>query len=940
MRFIAPILLAGLLLLPSAPVAAQDEIQFTCLHQPPLLAEIGQDFILEANFPEYHRIRSVVLFIRYQGEREFSAFPVMRIAGDLYRAAVPADELRGSYLEYYFRIADKKGNETNVCASPRRPKRIRIKGGAPSGVTVREDSPPSAPGWEDDDDDPADGEAVRTWEPIVSGEDADDLPPPLPPPPGEEAPGAPITGTEELDEVFAVYGAEDVVVSASKREQKIGEAPAAIFVLTKEDLRYSGVSSIVEALRMAPGVEIYHINPSNITLGMRGLTTEMNNLVLVLIDGREVNVDLFGQTFWEALPISIEEIERIEVMRGPGSTLHGANAYSGVINIITRRQKTDGLSAIAAVRVGSVGTITAHGSVYGKSGAFTYAGSAGYDSMNAWWNSDYNAKDVARGRFFAAFELMEDMELSLELGLVQVQPGAESREYAEERRLARAFNRTDDVAEQGRINREYEKIIDNEYRGGNKIYSTIAEIGVEALQTYTTLAFSYSGLEFRAYWNHLDAQLGFIGLEPIELGTAAVGFDAGALYFPQRLQGSGETIDGEVLYTTPEGVIPYNRLTIGANGRVITYTGTNIVPDDHMEKRGGVLLEDELKFVDWMLITAGLRLDFNDITPATVDGISPRANLSFNPYEEHYLRVGFGSAFRKPSFLEAAMHLDVEFIEGSQPIAGLKENLEKLFVDGIGNEDLDNEKVYSLEFGYLGFVWDRRIRLNLDFFYTWYRDFVEFEYKLDGMDIAFSGGEESYVQFLNTGNNAEAYGLEIGIEARPADVLKLFANFSWLHIEQDNEVDEDGNPRPKQEREETKNPAYKLNLGGRLSLDIGFNMSLWINWVSEYNKSARNPDSLFSFEEGAENWVWQKLGNVVMLNARIGWRFLDDRLEIGVEGWNLLGGAEPYGYPRQFPGRSETVDVDLSSVKDERNIGNFGGERMNLRIVGFVRLDY
>jgi len=384
---------------------------------------------------------------------------------------------------------------------------------------------------------------------------------------------------------------------------------------------------------------------------------------------------------------------------------------------------------------------------------------------------------------------------------------------------------------------------------------------------------------------------------------------------------------------------------VGANGRIITYTGTNIIPTEHMEKRGGFLLEDELKFVDWMLITAGLRLDFNDITPATVDGISPRANISFNPYEEHYLRVGFGSAFRKPSFLEAAMHLEVEFIEGSMsPGATVIENVENLFEKGIGNENLDNEKVYSLELGYLGFVWDNRIRMNLDFFYTWYRDFVEFEFKLEGADI-LGENPSSYVQFRNTGNNAEAYGLELGIEARPADMLKLFANFSWLHIEQETELDENGDPRPEEQQEEHKNPAFKLNLGGRLDLDIGFNLSVWMNWVSTYHKSCRNPDTLFSFDPEVDNWVWQELGDVVMLNARIGWRFLDDHLEVGVEGWNLL--ALAYDYPRQFPGRSQTEDVNLLSVlgrpgaiSDERNIGNFGGERMNMRIVGFVRFDY
>src|SRR5256712_8430749 len=129
------------------------------------------------------------------------------------------------------------------------------------------------------------------------------------------------------------------VTSVSKRTQKVADAAAAIFVITQEDIRRSGATSIPEALRLAPGLEVARIDQNKWAIGSRGFNGRFANKLLVLIDGRSVYTPLFSGVSWNVADVILEDIDRIEVIRGPGATLWGANAVNGVINIITKSAK-------------------------------------------------------------------------------------------------------------------------------------------------------------------------------------------------------------------------------------------------------------------------------------------------------------------------------------------------------------------------------------------------------------------------------------------------------------------------------------------------------------------------------------------------------------------------------------------------------------------------
>jgi iron complex outermembrane receptor protein len=126
------------------------------------------------------------------------------------------------------------------------------------------------------------------------------------------------------------------VTSVSKKEQKMSEAAAAIFVITQEDIRRSGATNIPDLLRMVPGLDVSQINANSWSISARGFNQQFTNKLLVLMDGRAVYSPFLGGVNWDTQDVPLEDIDRIEVIRGPGATLWGANAVNGVINIITK----------------------------------------------------------------------------------------------------------------------------------------------------------------------------------------------------------------------------------------------------------------------------------------------------------------------------------------------------------------------------------------------------------------------------------------------------------------------------------------------------------------------------------------------------------------------------------------------------------------------------
>ena len=161
------------------------------------------------------------------------------------------------------------------------------------------------------------------------------------------------------------------VFSPSKQLSSAFRSPVAIFVITGEDIRRSGATTLPEALRLAPGVEVARIDGSKWSVGIRGFGTRLSRSVLVLIDGRSVYTPLFAGTYWEVQDTLLEDIDRIEVIRGPGGAIWGPNAVDGVINIITKSSK-DTQGAFASIGGGNEEQGFANARYGGSDGDLSY----------------------------------------------------------------------------------------------------------------------------------------------------------------------------------------------------------------------------------------------------------------------------------------------------------------------------------------------------------------------------------------------------------------------------------------------------------------------------------------------------------------------------------------------------------------------------------------
>jgi iron complex outermembrane receptor protein len=129
------------------------------------------------------------------------------------------------------------------------------------------------------------------------------------------------------------------VTSVSRKEEKLNDAAAAVFVLSNDDLRRSGATSVADALRLVPGLQVASIDAGAWAVSARGFNSQFANKLLVMVDGRTVYSPLFSGVYWDTLQVSLDDVERVEVIRGPGATVWGANAVNGVVSILTKSSR-------------------------------------------------------------------------------------------------------------------------------------------------------------------------------------------------------------------------------------------------------------------------------------------------------------------------------------------------------------------------------------------------------------------------------------------------------------------------------------------------------------------------------------------------------------------------------------------------------------------------
>ena len=520
------------------------------------------------------------------------------------------------------------------------------------------------------------------------------------------------------------------VTSPSKAPTPAYRSPVAIYVITGEDIRRSGVTTLPDALRLAPGVEVAQIDGNKWSIGIRGFGTRLSRSVLVLIDGRSVYTPLFAGTYWEVQDTLLEDVDRIEVIRGPGGTIWGPNAVNGVINIITKSTKdTQGLYASAG-----------GGNVEQGFANFRYGGSNGKGLTYRVY-----AKGYTRGpEEHPDRDNFDDWR------------GAQSGFRVDWSRGER-----DSFTVQGDVYKE-----DDGERVGVSSYVPPSTVNVDGNA-------DLSGGNVLARWTRK-----FDNGDTFQFQTY---YDRTNRYEP-NLGERRDTFDLDYIQQTTRGrqVFRYGAGARASNGRFLEVaSGLVFDPANVTDYLLTGFLEDDITLVDRKLtLMLGSKFLRTNFTPADFE---PSVRLMWTPTEKQTIWASFTHAVRTPS------RADEDFYLSS--FLGQSNGLE-LFARFNSNPDFAPELMNGYEVGYRKLI-GKNFYLDFAGFFNHYHDL--FSQDLDGspfLETALPFPEPVEpplhalipAQFRND-LYGQTTGGEIAPEWKPTKYWKLRGSYSYLHMD-------------------------------------------------------------------------------------------------------------------------------------------------------------
>jgi iron complex outermembrane recepter protein len=489
---------------------------------------------------------------------------------------------------------------------------------------------------------------------------------------------------------------EDQQVSiADLHEVPISEASGNVYVITDEDIRHSGVTDVPTLLRRIPGIEVMQMTGADFNVSVRGNNQQAANKLLVLVDGRSIYEDAFGSVFWTLLPVTLPEIKRIEVLKGPASAIYGFNAFDGVVNIITKspdEMKGNTNGTTLQFGGGEFGMIRAAAVQAGTHEKFGYRLSLGRDQNQKWSDRNQLALRAHKFNVQTEYALPGVSKLVFSGGLVD-------------------SNRFD-----------------------GQVFDVVHESSTIA-NGYANVEYKWPDFFLRANWIRWNENRQEL-LDP-RLAPFAEFTDRGG-NINQIFKQDVYNFDGQhaVAFGTS------NRLTYGFNYRH-NAVSLNVLDEFTRENRFGLYLQDEWRATDSVTVVAGLRWDLHtEINPT----YSPRLSLLYKPAQDHTFRISGSIAYRPPNNLETHTDLRTVF-----PTFG------GLTIITRGSENLNAEKIASYEAGYQGWFLKHRLRFRADVFYNHISDFITGASTADPTVFTFSNtgkadiyGGEAGIEFLAT----------------------------------------------------------------------------------------------------------------------------------------------------------------------------------------------
>jgi len=520
------------------------------------------------------------------------------------------------------------------------------------------------------------------------------------------------------------------VTTQTKTPVEVWKTTAAIYVITQDDIRRAGVTTIPEALRLAPGVEVARIDANKWSVGIRGFGSRLDRDVLVLMDGRSLYNPLLAGTYWEVQDTDIEDIDRIEVIRGPGGSVWGSNAVNGVINIITKSSKeTQGLLVTGATGNFQRGFGTIRYGGQNSDGSVSYRVYAkGYD-RGAEYHPDgdnYDAWHSAQGGFRVDWNKTPRDTYTVQ--------GDIYRERAGE--TVTAVNYAP----------PYQQIVEGDMR--------------------------LSGGNITARWTHTESEDKSVSIEAY--------YDATNRHEP-NFGDLRKTFNVDYVQQTP--LNQNNHLTWGATAEashgneLMPTTGLFFTPPERTDTLFSGFLEDDITLIpdklDFQAGTKAINTNYIGVE------LEPSGRLLWTPTNSQTAWFAVTHAVRTPSDAERDFNLTGFISPPSASTDGLP-----TFARFEANKNFKSEKLDGYELGYRGLM-GKRAFVDVATFFNQYYDLFSEDLPNGFIEIVEDNPPPPHnlipAEFGN-GLVGDTYGGEIAPEWRPVDWWRLRGSYSYLHM--------------------------------------------------------------------------------------------------------------------------------------------------------------
>ena len=509
------------------------------------------------------------------------------------------------------------------------------------------------------------------------------------------------------------------VISVAKKAKSLNDSPAAIFVISQDDIKRIGVTSIPEALRLAPGIDVARIDANKWAVSARGFNGRFANKLLVLIDGRNAYTRTFAGVYWENQDVMLEDVERIEVIRGPGATLWGANAVNGVINIITKHSAdTQGGLLVAGA-----------GNQEQGFGAFRYG-------------AELSDNTTARA-YVKGFQRNENSLASGEGagdGWGKVQSGF---------RMDSLATVSDAITFQGDM-----------YYNNVSQHTTTPQTTAPYLSNFNEQIKSFGGNLLGRHQHTFSATSDY---------SLQVYYD-----FYQRdesaLKETRHTLDIDFQHRF--SLLDWNDIVWGLGYRYNhdNFPATSLVslsPVSRNDQLFSAFIQDELTLIDNALwLTLGAKFEHNDYSGFEVQ---PTARLMWAPHYHHRLWAAVSRSVRTPSRAEQDITLLQTVVKPE-----LAPAVEVIFE---GNKDYTSEVVLSYEAGYRTTLIDN---VSIDFT-AFYNDYSNLR-SIDRGSLSFNGSNLVQPLNIANNNQVQTYGFEIATVWQMLNWWRWDANYSLLKV--------------------------------------------------------------------------------------------------------------------------------------------------------------